>query len=398
MGWALRVIGVGADGWDGVPHRLRHEIAAADVVLGGARHLQLIPDVAGQTREPWPSPLRAGIGSVLDRHAGRRVVALASGDPLVSGIGSTLIELLGRDAVSVEPAVSSVALARARMGWPAETVETISVVGRDVHAVLRWLAPGHRLIVLSSDSTTPATVAALLTAAGYGDSELTVLGDLGSSAETRASATASSWTGPAPQLNVIAAQLVGHVRGSLLGGLPDDAFGPDGAFIGRDARAAALVRLAPQPGQQLWDVGAGSGSVAIEWLRAHPSTRAAAVERRPDRADLISRNAERLGVPRLRVVEGSAPSALAELPPPDAVFLGGGVVNQAVIDRCLAALGPGGRLVAQASTPAAEALLSDLCHLHGGELVRLTVETLTPSAVPAQGPATPSVTQWGYHR
>ncbi|MCW2854104.1 MAG: cbiT, partial [Nocardioides sp.] len=299
---SITVVGLGADGWPGVPEDTRRLVLEAPVVLGGARHLALLPAVPGQERTPWPSPLRDGLPDLLASYAGRDVVALASGDPLVSGIGSTLVGLLGADAVRVVPAVSSVALARARMGWPAESLEVVSVVGRDAHAVLRALAPGHRVLVLSSDASTPAEVAGLLDAAGYGESALTVLGDLGSADESRRDGLARSWTGPAPALNVIALTLLGPVVGPLSGGLPDEAFEHDGQLTKRDLRASALARLAAQPGQLLWDVGAGAGSVGIEWMRAHPTCAAVAVEADAARAERVRGNAARLGVPALRVV------------------------------------------------------------------------------------------------
>jgi precorrin-6Y C5,15-methyltransferase (decarboxylating) len=395
---SITVVGLGADGWAGVPEETRRLLLEAPVVLGGERHLALLPAVPGQVRDAWPSPLRDGLPDLLERYAGRELVALASGDPLVSGIGSTLIDLLGPDAVRVVPALSSVALARARMGWPAETVEVVSVVGRDAHAVLRTLAPGHRVLVLSSDASTPAEVAALLSAAGYGESSLTVLSDLGSTQESRRDGVAGSWSGDAPALNVVALALVGPVVGPWTGGLPDDAFEHDGQLTKRDLRASALARLAAQPGQLLWDVGAGAGSVGIEWMRAHPTCAAVAVEADAARAERVRGNAARLGVPSLRVVHGRAPEALAGLPAPDAVFVGGGATGAGVVPACLDALRPGGRLVMHGVTLETEALLARLHAEYGGELTRIHVEHA--GAIGSFTGWTPAraVTQWAWTR
>jgi precorrin-6Y C5,15-methyltransferase (decarboxylating) len=392
----VTVVGVGADGWDGVPDRLRTLVLRADVVLGGARHLGLLPDVDGQQREPWPSPLRDGLPALLERHSGRTVVALASGDPLLSGIGSTLVEVLGAGAVRIEPAVSSAALARARMGWSEETTATVTVVGRDLHRVLRELAPGRRLVVLSSDEQTPSDLAALLTTVGYGGSRMTALSDLGSEREARVEGSAAAWAGAASPLNVVAVELAGPVVGSWTAGLPDDAYEHDGQLTKRDLRASALARLAPQPGQLLWDVGAGAGSVGIEWMRAHPTCRAIAVERDPERVVRIAGNAVRLGVPGLRVITGVAPDCLTDLPAPDAVFVGGGATSPGLLDRCRQSLAPRGRLVAHGVTIETEALLARMYAEHGGELTRIAIEHAEPIGSFTGWTPARAVTQWAW--
>lgn len=272
------VVGIGADGWDGLTAATRAVILSADVVLGGARQLALLPLADGQARQPWPSPLRRALPDVLQQFAGRRVVALASGDPMLSGIGTTLVETLGAERVTVIPHVSSTALARSRLGWSAESTAVVRVVGRDVYAVLRELAPAHRVLVLSSDEKTPAAIAALLAARGYGPSRFVILGDLGSDHETIVETTAEQFSGDAPPLNIVALQLTGPLLAGWATGLPDDAFEHDGQLTKRDLRAAALARLLPAPGQLLWDVGAGAGSVGIEWMRSHPTCRTIAVE------------------------------------------------------------------------------------------------------------------------
>ncbi|OOC54330.1 MULTISPECIES: precorrin-6y C5,15-methyltransferase (decarboxylating) subunit CbiE [Nocardiopsis] len=398
-GTGITVVGIGADGWPGVPERLRRTVLDADVVLGGRRHLAMLPGRPGQRREAWPSPLREGLPSLLASLGGASAVALASGDPLVSGVGTTLVELLGADAVRVEPSVSSVALARARMGWPAERCAVVGLVGRDPRLLLRELAPGHRVLVLSSDGDTPAAVAALLAGAGYGASRMTVLGDLGSDSESRLETTADGWLGTAPPgrvpaLHVLALELAGPSGYGLVPGLPDDAFEHDGQLTKRDLRASALARLAPSPGRHLWDVGAGAGSVGVEWMRTHPTCAATAVEADAERAARISRNAGRLGVPGLRVVTGRAPDALEGLPEPDAVFLGGGATRPGVLDTCLRALRPGGRLVVHGVTLETEHLLADAYRRHGGELTRVAVETTAPVGTFTGWTPARTVTQW----
>ncbi|WP_306370551.1 precorrin-6y C5,15-methyltransferase (decarboxylating) subunit CbiE [Nocardiopsis sp. CC223A] len=396
----VTVVGVGADGWAGVPERLRRLVSEADTVLGGRRHLAMLPERAGQRREVWPSPLREGLPALLASCPGRGVVALASGDPLVSGVATTLIDLLGADAVRVEPALSSVALARARMGWPAERCAVVTLVGRDPRLLLRWLSPGARLLALSSDAGTPALAAALLSGAGYGGTRMTVLGDLGSDAESRLEATADEWSGvdPAavPALHVLALEVAGPPGYGLAAGLPDDAYEHDGQLTKRDLRAAALARLAPAPGLHLWDVGAGAGSVGVEWMRAHPACTATAVEADAGRAARIGRNAGRLGVPGLRVVTGRAPEALAGLPAPDAVFVGGGATRPGVLQACLEALRPGGRLVVHGVTLETERLLGEAHRDRGGELTRISVETAAPIGGFTGWTPARTVTQWSW--
>ena len=371
---AIAVVGIGADGWSGLDPVRREAIEAADVILGGDRHLGLIPGGITAERVPWTHPLRDGLPAVLAAHRGRRVVALASGDPLVAGIATTLIDLMGSDAVTVLPAISSVALARARMNWPAETVTVL----RDHRELPRHLAPGNRILILSADATTPDKAARLLVDAGFGDSELTVLENLGAPDEKRFDALASQWQPSVGALNVIAISCVGAAGLGWSSGLPDDAFDHDGQLTKQDLRASALARLAPAPGQLLWDVGAGAGSIGIEWMRAHQTCRAIAVEAREDRAKRAAENAVRLGVGSLRVVVGHAPEALRDLPRPDAVFVGGGATDPGVLDTAWAAVRPGGRFVVHGVTLETERVLAEQYAKHGGELTRHHIEHAAP--------------------
>jgi precorrin-6Y C5,15-methyltransferase (decarboxylating) len=394
----ITVIGIGADGWAGLSDELRQLVLGARVLIGGRRHLMSVPDRPAQRREAWPTPLREGLPKLLDTLTDDPVVALASGDPLVSGIGSTLIDLIGKDRVAIYPAVSSVALARAELGWPAESCAVVSVVGRSAALILRELAPGRRVLVLSSDENTPAEVAALLTDSGYGASRMHVLGDLGSHHVSRIDQTASTWAASSPRLNIIGIDLSGPPHGGWVAGLPDTLFEHDGQLTKRDLRAAALARLAPAPGEHLWDVGAGAGSVSIEWMRAHASCTATAIEASEERATRIAHNASRLGVPGLRVVHGAAPDALGELATPRAIFIGGGATTPGVMDFCLGALPPGGRLVVHGVTIETERLLGELHAAHGGELTRISTETAAPIGSYTGWKPARTVTQWSFTR
>lgn len=386
----ITVVGIGADGWSGLDAARRAAVEAADVVLGGERHLDLIPAGVSAERIPWPQPLREGLLPLLSELDGRRTVALASGDPLTAGIATTLIDLLGPDRVTVLPAVSSVALARARMNWPAETVTVV----REYRELPRHLAPGHRILVLSADGTTPERAARLLTEAGFGNSDFTVFENLGADDERRVDGTASQWHTDAGPLNVIAITGRGAEGSGWTPGLPDDAFDHDGQLTKRDLRASALARLAPAPGQLLWDVGAGAGSIGIEWMRAHPTCRAIAVEAREDRAKRAAENAVRLGVGSLRVVIGHAPEALVGLPTPDAVFVGGGATDAGVLDTAWAALRPGGRLVVHGVTVETERVLAERHAELGGELTRHHVERAEPIGSFTGWKPSRAVVQW----
>lgn len=390
----LTVVGIGADGLDGLPATTRALILDAEVLLGAPRQFALLPTATSQRRESWPSPLRAGLPDLLAGLPDAEVVALASGDPLVSGIGTTLIDLLGTEAVRIIPAVSSVALARAALGWSAESTAVVSLVGRPVALLARELAPGRRILALSADETTPAAIAGLLVGAGYGASRVHVLGDLGSPEASRRDGVAETWTGTSPRLNVVGIEVDGPHRLGWTTGLPDDAYAHDGQLTKRDLRASALARLAPTPGALLWDVGGGAGSVGIEWSRIHPTCRSITIEANPVRAARIAQNAATLGVPTLRIIEGAAPDALAGLPAPDAIFIGGGATVPGVMETCLETLRPGGRLVVHGVTLETEVLLASLFAAHGGELTRISVENTAPIGTFTGWKPARRVTQW----
>ncbi|WP_284574967.1 precorrin-6y C5,15-methyltransferase (decarboxylating) subunit CbiE [Streptomyces sp. 2P-4] len=397
----VSVVGVGADGWGGLAAAAQDVLASAEVLIGGPRQLDLLP--AGECpgeRVAWPSPLRPAVPRLAAEHAGRRIAVLASGDPMFYGIGRALSEELGPEALRVHPHPSSVSYACARLGWPVEDTEVVTVVGRPVARLAAALHDGRRVLVLSSGAASPREIAALLRERGFGPSRMRVLEQLGSEREDAYEGTADGWDRPpGDPLNVVAVDCRRDPASAVprLGatpGLPDAAYEHDGQLTKRHVRAATLCALAPAPGELLWDIGGGSGSIGIEWMRTHPSCRAVAVERVPERAGRIGRNAAALGVPGLRVVTGSAPAALAGLPTPDAVFVGGGLTAPGLLDAVWEALPPGGRLVVNTVTLESEAVLGERHRRHGGDLVKLSVAHAVPVGGFTGWRQAMPVTQW----
>jgi precorrin-6B C5,15-methyltransferase / cobalt-precorrin-6B C5,C15-methyltransferase len=368
----VTVIGIGADGWAGLSPPARDAVRQAEVLIGSARQLALVPE-SGATKVTWPSPMVPAIPGLLGEHAGRRVCVLASGDPMFFGVGTTVVRLLGAEAVRVIPHPSSVSLACARLGWAVEEVEVVSLVGRPVELLHPAVQPNRRVLVLSADGSTPARVVELLHARGFGPSTVTVLEDLGGPGENVAPVDSAG------ALNVVAVDCRAEADAVVLSrnpGLPDEVFEHDGQLTKREVRAVTLAALAPLPGELLWDVGAGAGSIGIEWMRTHPSCRAIAVEAHRERAGRITRNAHSLGVPGLSVVVGRAPEALDGLPTPDAIFIGGGLGT--VLDACWSALPSGGRLVANAVSLESEAILTGWQAKVGGTLTRIEISRAAP--------------------
>ncbi|MGW6057468.1 precorrin-6y C5,15-methyltransferase (decarboxylating) subunit CbiE [Streptomyces sp. NPDC055189] len=398
----MSVVGIGADGWGGLPDAARTALGEAQVLIGGQRQLDLLPPECAGLRVPWPSPLRPAVPGLLAAHAGNRIAVLASGDPMFYGIGRALTEVLGSDGLRILPHPSSVSYACARVGWPLEDTEVVTLVGRPAARLAAPLHDGRRVLVLSADATTPAVVAALLREQGFGPSPVRVLEQLGGEAESCVEGIADTWAHPpGDPLNVIAIECRRDPDALRLGavpGLPDAAYEHDGQLTKRHVRAATLGVLAPAPGELLWDIGGGSGSVAIEWMRTHPSCRAITVERDPVRAQRIERNAAHLGVPALRVITGRAPDSLSELPAPDAVFIGGGLTVPGLLDACWDALPAGGRLVANTVTLESEALLTERYRRHGGELVRLSVAHAVPVGGFTGWRQAMPVTQWSVRK
>lgn len=392
------VVGLGADGWAGLAGAARESLRTAGVVLGSRRQLGLLPPEVTAERVPWPTPLRPALPSLLAAHRTRGLAVLASGDPMWHGIGRAIVEELGTAQVVVHSHPSSVSLACAAMGWPVEAVDVVSLVTAPTATLLAVAGDGRLAVVLSRDADTPAAIAGLLRDNGFGSSELTVLSSLGSSHAARERGLARDWDGSVTDpLNVVAVAFhtdPGATRLGVVPGLPDEAFDHDGQLTKREVRALTLSALAPAPGELLWDVGGGSGSVAIEWLRASRACRAVSVERDPARAARISANAARLGVPSLRVVEGAVPEALAGLEQPQAVFIGGGLTAEGVVDACWEALDAGGRVVANAVTLESQAALVQWQARLGGDLTRIEVARAgAVGGFTAWRPAMP-VVQW----
>jgi precorrin-6Y C5,15-methyltransferase (decarboxylating) len=376
----LTIIGLGEEGLDGLTPAARTLIERAETLVGGERHLAKVPNGTAE-RLRWASPLKLTVDEILKRRE-RRVVVLATGDPLWFGIGVTLLRAVPAEETWIVPGVSAFALACARLGWPLAEVECLTLHGRLFAFLNGVVAPGAKLLLLSHDGATPRAVAKALTTLGYGPSRLTVLEHMGSADERHLSGMAENWTADEIlALNTIAVECIpgpAAIVRARVPGLPDDAFRHDGQLTKREVRAATLAALAPTPGQRLWDVGAGCGSVAIEWLRSHRTLGAVAVEREAGRCAMIGENAAALGVPHLELVEGVAPTALAELSPPDAVFIGGGLTTPGLVERCWQALNPRGRLVANAVTVEGEARLFALRAEIGGELTRIAVSRAEP--------------------
>ena len=387
------MVGIGADGWPGLPALSRDALEQAEVIVGGTRQLSLLPEVLPARRATLPSPLLPGLADLIESRAGTALAVLASGDPMFYGIGSTLVRLLGAGRIRVLPHASSVSLAAARLGWALDDVDVVSLVGRPRELLHPVLQPGRRVLVLVAEPTGAAGVRALLAARGFGGSPLTLLADLGGPDEVVAEAGGE----PHSRLAILAIECrldAGARPLPRIPGLPDDAFEHDGQITKREVRALAMAALAPVPGQLLWDVGAGSGSVGIEWMRVHPASRAIAIEPRAERRRRITSNASALGVPGLVVIDGQAPAALAGLPQPDAVFIGGGLTTEGLVAACWEALAAGGRLVANAVTLEGERILADWQGRIGGTLTRLAIDRAGPlGELTAWRPALP-VTQW----
>ena len=395
----LHVIGIGEDGVDGLGLAARTALDEAEVLVGGERHLAMIPSDQRE-RFPWPSPL----GSFLDTLTAmkpRRVAVLASGDPMWFGIGATLAKRVPASDMRIHPFPSAFSLAAARMGWPLAECQTVSVHGRPLSLIQSLIQPGARVIALTHDGNTPARVAESLVQRGFGASRLTVLEHMGGERENRVTGTAVMWGSKAVEpLHTLAIECIAEPGALLLPpvpGLPDEAFQHDGQLTKREVRASTIAALTPTPGALLWDVGAGSGSIGIEWMRGAANARAIAIERNPDRSAAIATNAETLGTPYLQVLTGQAPGILADLEPPDAIFIGGGL-SADTVRPCWEAIRPGGRLVANAVTIEGEAVLFEAQRAIGGALTRIAISRAEPVG-PFQGwrPLMP-VTQWAVRK
>lgn len=393
----LSIIGIGEDGIAGLSPIARQLVEDAVLVVGGARHLALADSVVKGRRMAWPSPITDAFPEI-EKHRGRPVAVLASGDPFHFGIGKQLAQRFPPEEILCLPVPSAFSLAAARMGWALQDTVLVSLHGRAIEGILRHLHHGARILALSWNETTPGRLARLLVERGMGFSKITVLEAMGGHFENVRSAIASDFSiEEIDPLNTVAIEVVAHAGASAMSlapGLEDDRFEHDGQLTKREIRAVTLSALAPRHGERLWDIGLGAGSVAIEWLLCHRSLKAIGIEERPDRAARAARNAAALGAPDLEIIKDRAPAALAGLPRPDAVFIGGGMSDKGVFEAAWSALRPGGRLVANAVSLETEARLMALFKQHGGELVQIAVSRVEPvGKMHGWKPAMPIV-QW----
>ena len=372
----LSIVGIGEDGVAGLSPVAQKLIASAELVVGGRRHLGLADGLIRGRRLAWPSPIGAALPEI-EKHRGRPVVVLASGDPFHYGVGDLLLRSIPAAETLCLPQSSSFSLAASRLGWSLQDVALVSLHGRALEGVVRHLQPGARILALSWDGETPARLARLLVERGMGSSSLTVLEAMGGPRERVRCTTAAGFDlDEVPPLNTIALEVAASDGAVVLGlapGLDDSLFEHDGQLTKREVRAVTLSALAPRQGELLWDVGLGAGSIAIEWLLRHPSLKAIGIEAEPERAARAARNAASLGTPDLEIVQKRAPEAFDGLPLPDAVFIGGGLSDPLLFEAAWSALKSGGRLVANAVSLQSEARLIEYFQRHGGELVRLDV-------------------------
>lgn len=375
----LTIVGIGDGGFATLTPEARAALGTATTIFGGKRHLAMLGEHRAR-RVEWLQPFARSIDAIAERR-GQPTVVLATGDPMWFGVGATLARSFPADEMRVLSAPSAFSLAAARLGWPLEETICLTVHGRPLEAVTRHLQPDARLLVLSEGGESPRALARLLTSRGYGPSRLTVLEHMGGPKERVRETSAGDFDlGEVADLNTVAV-LCRPGRAAeprpMVPGLPDESFIHDGKMTKRVLRALAIAALAPMPGDLLWDVGAGSGSISVEWLRAGRALRAFAIEPVEARRRMIAENAAAFGMPELQIVAGHAPNAFAALEAPDAVFLGGGL-SDGVFDAAFAALKPGGRIVAHAVTLESEAILIGLHAEHGGELMRVAVEKAEP--------------------
>ncbi len=390
----LHIVGIGEDGMDGLLPATRAVVEAAEVIVGGDRHHKLSDAVCAE-RVAWPSPFDALIG-LLDGMRGRRVVVLATGDPLWFSVGARIGRAIDPGEIVYHPQIGAFQLAAARMGWSMADLETLTVHGRPVEQMIAFIQPDVRLLVLTTGAETPGQIAKFLSERGFGGSKMTVLAAMGGADEARFDGIAESWDHVVPAFNTLAVECVAAPDAALLPrvpGLADELFSHDGTMTKQEVRAATLAKLMPMRGALLWDIGTGCGSVAVEWMRGARYARAIGIEPRADRRAMAAANALALGVPKLQLIEGQVPEALTGLESPDAVFIGGGLSRE-TFEATWHALRPLGRMVCNAVTLESEALLLELHKEHGGQLVKLSI-TRAEAIGPRTGwrPLMP-VTQW----
>lgn len=388
----LHIVGIGEDGLEGLSPPARAVIEAAELIIGGDRHSDL--SVSAQ-RKKWPEEFDDLI-TLLRSEAGRRVVILVTGDPLWYSIGARIARAIPPAEIIYHPQLSAFQLAAARMGWSLADVETLTVHGRPVEQMIAFIQPDQRLLILATGSDTPIKIAKFLTERGFGKSHMTVMAAMGGAQEERIEGQAESWTAEVPEFNTLAIECAADPNAALqprVPGLSDDLFRHDGTVTRREIRAATLAKLMPMRGALLWDIGTGSGSVAIEWMRAARYARAIGIEPRADRRMMAAANALALGTPKLEIYEGTAPGIFKDLEAPDAIFIGGGL-NDEMFQAAWAALRPLGRLVVNGLTTENEQLLRTLHNQHGGEIVQLQVTRLLGEGLEQSWQGLSPITQW----
>ncbi len=395
----LTVIGIGEDGRTGLSASAQSALRDAQTIFGGARQLELLGEIdAGIEIIPWPAPFLNAIDLLRERR-GQPTIVLASGDPMWFGVGATLARFFAKEELVIHPSPSSFSLAAARLKWPLQDVECLSLHGRPIDGLRAFLAPKARLLCLTSDGAAPTLIADLLADEGYGASRMTVLENLNGPNERILSSLAEDFEGKVADLHVLALELnpIGDTPlRSRVPGLPDDAYRHDGKITKREVRAITLAQLEPTPGALLWDIGAGSGSISIEWMRAARGAKAVALEPLASRRAFALANAAALGVPNLQIHDLVAPQGLEKLDQPDAIFIGGGLGAQNMIEECLNLLKPGGRLVANAVTLESEAVLIAAHSRHGGELKRISIARAKPVGALTGWKTFMPVTQWSF--
>jgi precorrin-6Y C5,15-methyltransferase (decarboxylating) len=391
----IDIVGIGEDGMDGLLPAVRAIVETAEVIIGGDRHHRLSANISAE-RISWPSPFDALIDTIRAQ-TGRRLVILVTGDPLWFSVGARILKAIAAEEIRFHPQLSAFQLAACRLGWSLADVETLTVHGRPVTQMVPHIAPGARLLVLTQDRTTPESIAALLRERGYGPSHMHVLAAMGGPDEVRFEGVAESWSAQVPDFHLLAVECLAGANPQILPrtGLPDDAFEHDGKMTKRAVRALALAKLVPHRGALLWDIGAGCGSIGIEWMRAAPEALAIGLEPQAKRRQMAAANAVSLGAPKLQLIDASAPDGLAGLAAPDAVFIGGGI-SGATIAAAIAALKPHGRLVAHAVTLESEAVLLDAFARHGGELERIATSHAEPVGPFHGWRSAMPVTQWAW--
>ncbi|WP_339631691.1 precorrin-6y C5,15-methyltransferase (decarboxylating) subunit CbiE [uncultured Sneathiella sp.] len=369
----LSIVGIGEDGIEAISPSATRAIESATLLVGGERHLAMLPEDERE-RKTWPSPLMILVNEIMARR-GEKICILATGDPMQYGIGVTFAKRLPAEEIAIFPSRSAFSLAAARLGWDLARTDTITLHGRPLEMIIPHLAPDARILALSDSGETPSRVAHLLTSRGLGESVMAVLEHMGGAREGIHQGTADQFAGKSfRDFNTIAVHCPPQSNAKMypsIPGLADEAFEHDGQLTKREVRSATLSALGPFPGQLLWDIGAGCGSVAIEWMRCDPRNRAIAVEARKDRFDLIEKNRVNLGVPQLKTLNATAPDALVGLEAPDAIFIGGGLNVEGIFEASWKALKPGGRLVANAVTIEGEQRLFQLHDSYDGALTRL---------------------------